>query len=587
MGRRDINEKRNKLNLFKVFIVLILFIAVVVGIYFLIKNIGKEAPTNEDYDQKIEEALVEEITEEKSKTIEEILAEFGGEITEQVRTDTYYVTKDGVEYTVYLDGEIVEGRISPWDGNSNKPAVDEAGNINIYRADELKWIADQVISGEKNFSGVTITLRSNIDLGARKNEEGVWEGISWTPIIGFLDELSETTEETTEDNSNESDTSSEDIISEQLQVDDSIEITQENLKRFAGVFDGNGFSIRGMSIEADKRYQGLFGYNAGEILNLTIKFSNVKGNEGTGAIAGLNEGRIRNCNIENVTVKGEEKIGGIVGISMTGSLIENCEVNGDNCYIYANKYAGGLVGYMNNNSTILNSVNRANVTGTDCVGGVVGIIFYGSTISSCSNIAINVVGENYVGGIAGYSQAQIENSYNQENTTSKGVVSGKNYVGGIVGLNYLMGNITDSYNSGKIIVSEDNAGGIAGLNNATISNCYNNREIDSSEATGEKIGGICGQNLSDSFIYTSYNVGKMNSNYASGLVGVNFGNISSCFYLDSVSEQEDDEYKKSENEMKNDIISVLGESFKSDDNNLNSGYPILTWQSVIDESENI
>ena len=70
-------------------------------------------------------------------------------------------------------------------------AIDEAGNINIYSAAELAWVANQVINGEKNFSGVTITLRKNIDLGARQKDDGTWEGPDWKPIIGFLDEIPE------------------------------------------------------------------------------------------------------------------------------------------------------------------------------------------------------------------------------------------------------------------------------------------------------------------------------------------------------------------------------------------------------------
>ena len=62
--------------------------------------------------------------------------------------------------------------------------------------------------------------------------------------------------------------------------DDSVNVTKENLKRFAGVFNGNGFSIRGLNIDSDKRYEGLFGFNAGIISNLTIKNSNIKGGTG-------------------------------------------------------------------------------------------------------------------------------------------------------------------------------------------------------------------------------------------------------------------------------------------------------------------
>lgn len=567
-GRREFEKEGRKINIVKLLIVILLVIGVIVGIYFLVKNTGKQS--NEDYNKKIEDALVEDVDEVKEKSIEEIVTEFGGEIKEKVNNDTYYIMKDGKEYTAYLDGggDIVEGRISIWNGTSSQPAVDEAGNLNIYNAEELKWVADQVITGAKNFSGVTITLRQHIDLGSRKNDDGSWSGNLWTPIVGFLDELPKT--------ENQTETQP---VEEEIPQDDSINITKENLKRFAGVFNGNGFSIRGLNIDSNKRYEGLFGFNAGIISNLTIKNSNIKGGTGVGAIAGLNSGTIENCYIENVEVKGNEKVGGFAGISMENSKVEACNVTGDNTFVYADKYAGGIIGYTNNNATISNCSNRANVTGKDYIGGISGIMFYGTTVQNSSNMAMNVVGENYVGGIAGYSVAQIQNAYNHNDENKKGIVSGNNYVGGIVGLNYTMGNITDSYNSGEIIVKQDNGGGIVGLNNASISNTYNTGNINAEEASGAKIGGICGQNVSESYIYTSYNIGNIKvKNTGEGIVGADFGTIENCFYLDTTINSQNKENAKSETDMKTSILSNLGEAFKEDTENKNSGYPILSWQ---------
>lgn len=569
-GRREFQREKKKLNIVKVIIVAILVIAVVIGIYFLFKD--NNSKTDEEYDKQIEEALVEEVEEEKTRTIDDIVAEFGGQIGEQVKPDTYYITKDGKDYTAYLDGEIVEGKIIPWNGESAQPAIDEAGNINIYSAAELKWVADQVINGDKNFAGVTITLRNNIDLGARKNGDN-WEGTPWTPIVGFLDELPP------KENSN---ANTQATLQEEVPVpDDSVNVKQENLKRFAGVFNGNSLSIRGMYINSDKRYQGLFGYQVGEIQNLNIKNSNVKGDSGVAAIVGLNGGTVSNCNIQNVDVKGTEKIGGIVGINMTSSKVTNCNVLDDNCFIYADKYAGGIVGYMNNNSVVDNCKNKANVTGKDYIGGITGIAFFGTTISNCGNLAMNVVGENYVGGIAGYSQAQIEKTFNHNSENPKGIVSGTEFVGGLVGLNYLMGNITDSYNNGEVKATIDNLGGIAGLNNSTISNCYNLGKINAKETEGGRVGGVCGQNISESYIYSSYNIGKIEyKTSAEGVVGANFGTVSNCFYLDSSLENPnaDKSNSKNENDMKTVILSELGDGYKSDDGNINSGYPILIWQ---------
>ena len=565
MGKRAIESGGKKLNKLKVIITVGVLIIL---IYFSINGVRNLTNNNDENNTKTDIAVSdnENIVEEDKKTIDEIIKEFGGEIKKQVREDTYYVTKDGADYTIYLDGEITEGNIIPWDGKEAKPAIDEAGNINVYSAAELAWIANQVITGEKNFSGVTITLRKNIDLGAREKEDGTWEGFDWKPIIGFLDELPE----------KQNITSNEETVA----TEENVDVTNENLKRFDGVFDGNGCSIRGMKIDTDKRYQGLFGYLSGTISNLTIKYSNIKGGNATGAIVGLNAGRVVNCNVENTFVTGGQKVGGLIGISMTESSLENSSAH-ENCEVTGENNIGGLIGYTNNNVSIDGCTNGAALKGKDYVGGITGISFYGTTIKNSLNFSNKIEGENYVGGLVGYSAAQIEKSNNQVLIENNSKIIGKKYVGGIVGLNYVMGDINECFNNGQVIVLEDNCGGIAGLNNSNISNCYNNGKIDASQTSGLKIGGICGQNLSESFINTSFNIGKINNNsYAGGLVGADFGNVSNSFCLDTCLEKQtsDTEYNKTEEEMKNTILQELGSSFKQDENSLNNGYPILNWQ---------
>ena len=62
-----------------------------------------------------------------------------------------------------------------------------------------------------------------------------------------------------------------------------------------------------------------------------------------------------------------------------------------------------------------------------------------------------IEGNNYVGGLVGYSAAQIEKSHNQLLTDNNNTIKGNNYVGGIVGLNYEMGDINECFNNGTII----------------------------------------------------------------------------------------------------------------------------------------
>ena len=578
-------DNGNNLNLKKVFLFLIVLVLIMICFLLIYFNFIKKR--NNDIDSTIISEVSEQ-NDEKAKTIEDIVSEFGGEISKQIKNDTYYITKDGKNYTAYLDGDIIEGDVQFWDGTAIEPAIDEAGNYNIYRPEELKWIADRVINGEKNFSGVTITLRNNLDFGARCNENGEWEGNSWTSIIGFLDEINlENNENQNEsNNNNENNLASnqgENDNQENENIDTNTEITKENLKRFAGILNGNDLWIRGLYVNSEKRYQGLFGYQTGTIQNLTIKNSSIQGGEGTGGFAGLNGGTIVNCHIENVMISGlkQDKIGGIAGISMIGSWIENCSTLESK--IYGENYVGGITGYMNNNSAIINSSNSSLVMGTDYLGGIAGITFFGTQIKNSSNIDSNIEGINYVGGLVGYSQSNIENSSSQNKENGTGKVSGYNCVGGLVGLNYSMGNISNSFNSSEIncfsISEVKNIGGIVGQNNATISNCYNKGKIIIENNIVEKIGGICGQNSSQSYIYNSYNIGKIDCKIASGCVDANFGEISNCFYLNScILNENNAEYSRDENQMKNEIIESLGVEFKEDTENKNDGYPILSWQ---------
>ena len=575
IGRRE-ERKKSKINVFKIFIVLILIVLI---IYLIHYTFFRKKEVDETIDIDISET---EVVENKEKTIEDIISEFGGEIEEKVKSDMYYIIKDGKSYTAYLDGDIVEGKIVLWDGTSAEPAVDEAGNYNIYKPQELKWIADKIITGENNFGGVTITLRDNLDFGARQSDSDEWDGNVWVSMVGFLDELNENnnvTQEAQVENVNTNDNESTEPVVENQ--DPNIEITEENLKRFAGIFNGNDFWIKGIYVNSDKRYQGLFGYQTGTIQNLTVKNSKIIGGEGTGGIVGLNGGTIVNCHTENVEVycSNKNKVGGISGINMTSSWIENCSTEGS--AIYGANYVGGITGYMNNNSAIISSSNSSSIGGTDFIGGIAGITFYGTQIKNCSNIGINVSGTNYVGGLVGYSQSDIENSYSHNKENNEGIIAGTNYVGGLVGLNYLMGNITNSFNYGEIFANNrtqhTNFGGIVGLNNATISNCYNAGKITVEGNDNMKIGGICGQNLSDSFIYNSYNIGKVESKNASGDVDANFGEISNCFYLNSTVESNGDN-SKDESQMKSEILAELGDEFKEDTENKNNGFPILGWQ---------
>ena len=542
-GRRE-QISEGKLNIKKVIFVIVLFLLIVlITISFIYKDkiINLIKPK--------EEISIEKEEVEKEKTIDELALEFGGEIIEKPKKDTFFISKEDKIYTLYADGEIVEEKVSFWNGQSSKPAIDEAGNYNIYTAEELKWIADQVISGEENFAGVTITLRKNLDMGARIKEDNTWEGPVWTSVVGFLDELPEKDKKTSDKKKEKED-------------DDG----KEKLKRFAGTFNGNECTIRGIYIDADKNYQGLFGYSTGTVENLILKNSYISGNDATGSIVGLNGGMVRNCaTIDTLVVGKTSKTGGIVGNNMSNATITQSYT--ERGVVLGKEYVGGIVVYTNNNAIITECTNTAEVVGESYTGGISGIAFFGTTIQNIDNSG-KIKSKNYTGGIIGFSEAQIEKAIN------RGEILGEDFVGGLVGVNFTMGNVSKSYNSGSV-EGNNNVGGIVGTNNAATSNCYNKGKI---VANGYRAGGICGQNATGSTIYNCYNIEKVEGNTIGGVVGGDFGTTTNCYYLDTIFENITSEQSKTEEDMKNNILQNLGEEFAQDINNFNEGYPILGWQ---------
>ena len=96
-------------------------------------------------------------------------------------------------------------------------------------------------------------------------------------------------------------------------------------------------------------------------------------------------------------------------------------------------------------------------------------------------------------------------------------IVGQNNVGGIAGYNY--GTIINSYADGKLVVMNSYVGGLVGRNNGgMIVNSYANVDI---RANNIYAGGLVGWNEENSFIVNSYAIGavRANNGLAGGLVG--------------------------------------------------------------------
>lgn len=205
---------------------------------------------------------------------------------------------------------------------------------------------------------------------------------------------------------------------------------------------------------------GIVGYNSGHKVAMTncINSGAITGTHETAGIIGYSDhSEISNCT-NSGAVSGFATVGGIVG-KMGGSSIVSCkntatvkaskarDIDGDGNLDGA--YLGGIAGWIAGN--VNNCYNSGTVTtetswgNSNIVGGIVGYLVNGKTVSYCYNSG-TIVGSSQIGGIIGYLPGALTtvtycyhsgriNSVWNENNVAKG------------SLGYITGNDTSVLNS--------------------------------------------------------------------------------------------------------------------------------------------
>ncbi len=263
---------------------------------------------------------------------------------------------------------------SVWDGSSYSFDWYTSGSGAIYHiktAADLAGLSRCFSTGyylHGDFEGRTIILDNDIDL----------DGHEWTPI-GFVD-------------------------------------VNNTYFEFAGVFDGNNHTIKGMSITKHNNkniHVGLFGSNYSnsfQVKNLSV------------------EGDIKLTNITGIYDGGSVYAGGIIGYTCA-SAIENCQSNVNISITLDNgnfrkAICGGIVGYIGQSNIVdlcKNCFSKGNInvmlnnSNEASVGGLIGESSCKTAIiSSCasqSNIKIANGRSSYAGGIAGQAEfSRMENA---------------------------------------------------------------------------------------------------------------------------------------------------------------------------------
>ena len=107
------------------------------------------------------------------------------------------------------------------------------------------------------------------------------------------------------------------------------------------------------------------------------------------------------------------------------------------------------------------------ITGLDYVGALIGYMLNQPTMQNCS-VSGTVTGSTCVGGLLGYAESGAVSK-----CSSSADVTGIDAVGGLIG-NANPSNVTCCYASGDVVASNSIAGGLAGIASydCVFSNCY-------------------------------------------------------------------------------------------------------------------
>ena len=179
-------------------------------------------------------------------------------------------------------------------------------------------------------------------------------------------------------------------------------------------------------------------------------------------------------------------------VSINGKLTANIEVNqGTMTAASTNVRAWTPIG--NNSNKYAGTFDGADYTisglyvndnSADYIG-LFGYVGTGGTVQNVGVINSYISGKSYIGGVAGLNQSNVMNCYNT------GAVSGDSNVGGVVGLNRENNSIVmNCYNTGAV-TGDSKVGGVVGYNRAsgsTITNCYNIGAVTGNTNTGSVLG---------------------------------------------------------------------------------------------------
>ncbi len=258
-------------------------------------------------------------------------------------------------------------------------------------------------------------------------------------------------------------------------------------------------------------------------------------------------------------------------------------------------------GHLISNVRIDSISNNISITQSDgkkftiVVGGLFGVVGYSGTVR-CVGISGSVTGNIsstkghglYIGSLIGTTFGLVEECFSTCNFTNL-TISNNDYIGlgGLIGNAQPGGTIRNCYNTGNITATIKStrssaknlyAGGLIGLGDCRVENCYAATALNLTAASSKKYyGGIAG-NAGGVDYYNCY-FDKEVCTVTSYTCGCKFGSLYAFdpLYCNG---------KTSEVLRSDKMVGVLGNVFTKDTNWVNKGYPTLAVMTYGQEDEN-
>ncbi len=158
--------------------------------------------------------------------------------------------------------------------------------------------------------------------------------------------------------------------------------------------------------------------------------------------------------ISNVHIKQNSNNVGLFAFVDNGGVVENLKIV--NAEIKGEYNVGSIAG--TNRGLVIGCVSAADVLGNGAVGGIVGLNAVGGKVKECGNtgnVYSNKTEGMYVGGIVGVNNSLVQNCYNHGRINSEDNTS-ITYSGGIVGLESIELNFADSFKHTESLVLDVN-----------------------------------------------------------------------------------------------------------------------------------